>query len=754
MNKLIIVIFAFLLIANLSLAQEELVPLEYNSNIRTKSHLVEKEGLIHNKFIYLFDTLSFPFIDDFSENHFPKFDAKITDPNVYDETWFKIEIGGTPVPMGTNYMFDTTYTYQYDTVSGYGFDSIILINKIPHTEQLAEIFNIDVYPVTSQVLKVWPDFNVYDSIWNGTSVGETIFIDFNDVDVFQDSATVYFVSETAADTNVFWQDNYVYHNYTYAENIQTLGVASFDGLDENGYPYDFTSTIAAGEADVLTSKPIDMSSKNIGDSIYFSFIVQPGGLGEAPESSDSLILQFYSPLTGEWATVWRTTGYTSSTFDIQLLPMLNALYLQNGFQFRFKSYGSLTGSLDVWHIDYVYIDEDRHYDDTFIGNLAYTEPSPSFIKNYSAMPWPHYQHDPDYNIKDIITVRTYNSSDVDAIVANTNSAMKEYFRGNIQNILPYQFGTHNAIAFSDLNLSYDLPASGWFDPNLADTCADFEIIQYFSAPTLFETDLLGNDTLRHTQHFSNYYSYDDGSAEAAYGLVSNGAQLAYQYTLSPGLTDTIRAISMHFSPSVHDVSNSLFFLQIWDDYQGEPGNLIYTTDQTVPETYTPQYNIGNNGFYEYVLPEKVAVSGTYYVGWKQSSSDRLNIGFDKNIDNKDKIFYKLSTTWQNTGFEGSLMMRPVFVSDKDILLSVNNNVWDPSISIYPNPASDIVNIKIEDSEISSYELYDMQGKIVLQNFVNDNQATLNVNSLTNGLYIISLRNEQNQAVQKKISIFR
>lgn len=752
MNKLITLSFAFLLFAKLTVSQEELVPLTVNSNIRNEFQITEKEGLIHEKFIYLFDTLSFPFVDDFSENHFPKFDAQITDPNVTSQTWFRIEVGGIPQPMGTSYMYDTTFTYQYDTVPGFGFDSIILVNKTPFADQLAEIFNIDAYPVTSQVLKVWPDYNIYDSVWNGTSAGETIFIDFNDVDVYQDSATVYFVSETAADANTFWQDTYAYHNYTYAENIKTLGVVSFDGLDENGYPYDFTSTIASGSADVLNSKPIDMSGLNAGDSIYFSFVVQPGGLGEEPENTDSLILQFWSPLSGEWSTVWSKTGYTSSTFDFQLIPITSGLYLQDGFQFRFRSFGSLTGSLDVWHIDFVNLNEQRSYDELLLEDWAYSEPSPSFIKNYTAMPWPHYEFAPESNMVVNHTAKTYNSSASSPLI--NPCAMDLSFDGNNIINIPYNNTSGSIPAQTFFDMDYTIPTSFWFDTILADTCADFEVVQYIDNNGLQLTELRENDTLRHTQHFSNYYSYDDGTAEGAYGLVSNGAQLAYQFTLSPGLTDSIRAISMHFSPSVYDVSNNLFFLQIWDDYQGEPGNIIYTTDQTVPITYTPEYNTGNNGFFEYVLPEKVAVSGTYYVGWKQSTSDRLNIGFDKNIDNKDKIFYKLTTSWQNTGFEGSLMMRPVFVSDKDLALSLKKKIWDPTINVYPNPASDILNIQIENGTATSFEIYDMQGKLILQHIINSNNTPLSVSSLTNGLYILLLRNEQNEAVQKKISIFR
>ena len=196
-----------------------------------------------------------------------------------------------------------------------------------------------------------------------------------------------------------------------------------------------------------------------------------------------------------------------------------------------------------------------------------------------------------------------------------------------------------------------------------------------------------NDTLNHIQLFENFYAYDDASAEAAYGLVGNGAELAYKFSLPNSIEDTIKSIFIHFSPSVNNASADPFFIQIWDDFGGEPGNVIYTTDDaSLPISFVPEYNLGVNGFYEYYLPEPVAVSGTYYIGWKQTSPNKLNIGFDKNINNQDKIFYDLGSGWNNTGFEGSLMMRPVFVSAMDTIIA---GIPTPNISkwsIYPNPA--------------------------------------------------------------------
>ena len=115
----------------------------------------------------------------------------------------------------------------------------------------------------------------------------------------------------------------------------------------------------------------------------------------------------------------------------------------------------------------------------------------------------------------------------------------------------------------------------------------------------------------------------------------------------------------------------LSLFKIWADSMGNPGNLIYSSDNVdFPELYYPEYNSGLNGFYEYDLPLLIPVSDTFYIGWKQSSSSRLNIGFDKNVDRKSEIFYNLGSGFQNTIFDGSLMMRPVFVSPMDNVVNL------------------------------------------------------------------------------------
>lgn len=746
MKKIFILFLVFA--SGVSFAQEGVEPLRFNSKIK-KELTQQKASVLHESYTYLFDTLSLPFFDDFSRDHFKDFTIQIGNPNVLDSTWFHLGIAGTPTSWGSSYMTDTSYRYEIDTVSGYGFDSL-KIDTIALPSSFVDVYNLDNYPVTFTNTEVWPSFYLVDSLWT-TAVPDVTTIEVNP-DLVQDSLTMYFVVELAADTNVFWQDRYAYRNDNFPLTPQSIGVATFDGIDDIGYPYDWSSSSAVGKADYLTSKPINLGGTV--DSVYFSFLYQAGGLGEAPDTFDSLTLEFWSPVNSDWTSVWRTTGNTasSSTFTPVLIAINSPLYKQPGFQFRFTSYGSLTGSLDHWHIDYVKLDDFRSFDDVVLKDWAFQFPAPSLINEFTSMPWTHFMLDPHGRMRASQTVKTYNSDDIDKFVVGADCHMDLFFEGTQINTIPY-VNPGNVLALSSRDMDYTILASFWYDTAYADTFATFNVrylLNTTTNPRYFE-----NDTLWQTQEFENYYSYDDGSAEEAYGLVGNGAELAYKFTMPNGVTDSLRAVKMHFEATVNDASDELFFIQVWNDIGGEPGDLIYTTDdQDLPTSYVPKYKYGVDGYYEYVLPESVNLTGTFYVGWKQSSANRLNIGFDKNINNQDKIFYDLGSGWSTTGFEGSLMIRPVFVSDyDDVLISVKENAKAFDFEMYPNPASDVLTVNVKSDFSGEVKIFDLQGKLIQSEAI-FGSSQLTISEVPVGMYIVQLISEDGSYATSKLSVSR
>ena len=83
---------------------------------------------------------------------------------------------------------------------------------------------------------------------------------------------------------------------------------------------------------------------------------------------------------------------------------------------------------------------------------------------------------------------------------------------------------------------YSPGSSFELNPMINDTFVDFQVQFYLASNTTPER-LKENDTIIHHQIFENYYAYDDGSAEAAYGLVGQGAELAFRFVLPDGISN-------------------------------------------------------------------------------------------------------------------------------------------------------------------------------------------------------------------------
>ena len=583
------------------------------------------------------------------------------------------------------------------------------------------------------------------------------------------------------DSNL-WVDDYVFINQQFALFPPTLGVATFDALDPNGFMYSWSTTFAF-PADTLTSQPIRLDSifqpiyKAIrpSDSLYFSFYFQPGGgrgpmwtrIGNAPDPEDSLLLEFYSPSQQQWNEVWSTQGmpldsiylYDSLYFKYVLIPITDsASYYSNGFQFRFRNYCSLgtlsnpswASNCDEWNIDYVYLGVNRSMNDTVLNDLTFVEAAPSFLKYYQAMPSEQFKptdlKDSLYmvlsNIDDTIhpSYYRYEIRDASGNLVHTEDRGEE----NIPSF--WLSGYQQSAVHSQPPVSYFFPTVN------ANNQTDFEIRHIFKEslnPLNSPDKRTENDTNYFIQRFENYYAYDDGTAENGYGLTPAGSMLAVSFTLNN--PDTLVAVQMYFNSVLDSANLQAFYLTVWKNNGGIPGDTLYLASQIYPS-----FQNGLNQFSTYYLDRPIPVSGTIYVGWTQTTDDNLNLGFDRNTDSHANIFYNTSGTWTNSFQSGSLMLRPLFGMNT---LSVNNiTKTDFMYKIYPNPlnyASLNIDLTPElNKSVGDYTIYiyDMFGKLAYQS---DYHKSIDVSSLSNGVYMISLTDKKtNQHKTSKLIITR
>jgi len=74
-----------------------------------------------------------------------------------------------------------------------------------------------------------------------------------------------------------------------------------------------------------------------------------------------------------------------------------------------------------------------------------------------------------------------------------------------------------------------------------------------------------------------------------------------------------------------------------------------------------------------------------------------------------------------------------------------------SFTLYPNPAKDVINIKSNaQDEVSTVQVFNLLGKEVIQSEIKNN--SLDVSSLSNGIYMLKINSVKGNSITKKIII--
>jgi len=693
---------------------------------------------IDSTFYYTSDTLNLPFFDEFSTDKFQKYTAQFNDPGVSSAVFYQLLDPNTLQALDPVFTYTDQATFRriFDINTNTYFDSTFATTSV-------KVADFSAYPLSYQTLNLYPPYYIYDTI-GIPDLPDTVWV--QNPSFYQDSVRIFF--STLNDPASLWLDDDAYLNRRFGVLPRSLGVVTFDGLNSKGYPYAIGTTLT-NTADYLHSKPLDLAVYNASDSLYFSFLVQCEGFGDTPEPTDSLRLEFYAKDLDQWQQVWSIGGDTTSPFKVVHIPITAAKYFKRGFQFRFSNYGALSGALDHFHIDYVHLRAQSNFADTLFKDFAWVYPINTLLQDYTAVPWDHYKNSPK-PFCDYFSITIHNGSP-----SPENNQIAAQFTINQGGTLQNQFSIAGSLLSNgDLNYQpnttytsfHNLSSLGSFDTSAGANQQVFLVTGQVSAqfPNL---DI--NDTTSFYQSFYNFYSYDDGSAEAAFGPTGVQSRLAVEFNAYE--PDSLVGVAFHFVPSVTDVSNKLFLLSVWSNLNGHPGDLLYEDEVFFPRT--PQYADDRGIFIPYYFTDtqKVSVPTSFFVGWRQLDAERLNLGLDRNIDQSDKIQYSVDGgfTWYTSPYAGSAMLHPIFSTALDPSLGLYSSIDKPLVwSVYPNPASGLLHVNMPASMMGSrIELRDLFGKLCVE----QTDPIFDVSSLPNGVYYLQCPNTNLQVIKLVIN---
>ncbi|EAY24389.1 T9SS type A sorting domain-containing protein [Microscilla marina] len=567
-------------------------------------------------------------------------------------------------------------------------------------------------------------------------------------------------------TDTVWQKNVgVFINNTLGIKPPTIGVASFDGVDGSGIPYDISSSTSQGGADTLVSCPIDLSVQTPADNIYLSFYWQAQGLGEFPDNEDSLQLQL-KDVNGDWVSIWSQMGGDNLTnlptdytkqFKQEIFAISDPKYFHNNFQFRFIAFARTSGSYDTWNLDYVFLDKNRHINDFGQSDIVISEVPNSFLKRYSAMPFNQYLANAADETAATISTKATNLNgsgftlhNYDCVLEDTQS---NAFISTLVSVVPAPL--LNAGASQQMEASVSPSLLDPFKNNAAGVKLKYTFRSYLEASN--RNDIDQNDTISRVTVLTDYYAYDDGSAEFLAGVNQNRGQVAYRYVVNE--PDTLTDVQMYVARLNKDLTGQTFIFKVWNNKNGKPDSVLLQKIVSVTDIYAPNINefvsvkAALEKAFDKFIPIKV--TDTVFVGWQQTNDDMLTVGLDKNTESSDQIYSNLLGEWiQNTDSLGSLMVRPVF--GKAEVVGLAPKIDPKQVNIYPNPNHQ-GRLHIEGLVLKQIHVLTLQGQVVKTLLLKQNTSqryVMDIDDLPPGTYLLHCRDHRNRAVAKRVVILK
>ena len=119
------------------------------------------------------------------------------------------------------------------------------------------------------------------------------------------------------------------------------------------------------------------------------------------------------------------------------------------------------------------------------------------------------------------------------------------------------------------------------------------------------------------------------------------------------------------------------------------------------------------------------------------------------IDNQEQIITNLSDAdYTFKSGEGSFNGRFTVQFEPEIL--GNNDISLETITVFPNPADDILTVQSPNNELNSLVVYNLQGrKVIERSDIRANSVVLDISALESSIYLLKVVSE-NRTVTKRI----
>ncbi len=294
-------------------------------------------------------------------------------------------------------------------------------------------------------------------------------------------------------------------------------------------------------------------------------------------------------------------------------------------------------------------------------------------------------------------------------------------------------------------------------------------------PTFVDID---NDGDKDAYVFGTHYEYNSvsGKMDENRSLMyypNNGTVNIPNFDNTPNSTigETVNNSSTIYYPAFVDIDNDGdkdLFMGLFDGSFRFYENNGTASNPNLVETNTHPLSGVNAGFV--IAPvfvdfdqdgDQDLVVGDYYGGLKyykntgnaSNANFELQSGVDNPFDGLNFTMLSTPTFADIDGdgdqdlFVGEYSGKISYFENSPVLTVLENNVNSNLFSLYPNPATDKLNIRLQELSSGSVSILDMNGNVLKSQQLNGLESTISTSNLVNGTYLVKISVENNSSTK-------
>jgi len=271
-----------------------------------------------------------------------------------------------------------------------------------------------------------------------------------------------------------------------------------------------------------------------------------------------------------------------------------------------------------------------------------------------------------------------------------------------------------------------------------------------SSATNFENELVNNIELQeylrsaaidnlfsnldsYTLSARNYYVYHNLTTNKWEWIKWDGNECFGSYGMQNGVSN-MTELPLNYVSEARPLLENIF-------------NSTVLYDQYLEELCYVNNNYFNSSSLDVIIEDfKTLIQSSVYADGNKMFS---NTQFDDNIENNisvgggNQIIY---------GLKSFIQEKSSFVSGEvDCTLSTEEYLLTNSTVLYPNPAHNQILIS-SDSQLEKISIYSILGEKILEQPSNQNETSLDVSFLSNGVYLVIIKNDNGSSITKKLII--